>query len=902
MENVINLLLLILDSHYFLLTVVSILFIVKTYILAVFIRYGIQDSPIKKTWLCLLIVLLCSMISDSAWIITLLKMLVFGSIDYRIVRFWTRIAWGCTAIQYQGLSLFLESLVEKNYTIGLRQKIFVSITSTFSLFFIGLSLYNFNCLEPGQRPAIELIMEKLTVFYVLFPLMLSSVFLVWYKIMQKGVLKILKKQFKTLLLAVIIPYWITDFLEIYEFSFSWTLVTNSNTFVSLSKILLTYALFYCARKVMGFRFLNFKGQVESRINLSFMPRFKTILEQLSHVTNEQELKHITQRFFKDLFHISLNYTKLYIRKNRHYPHEKTVQDNDAIMQQVETFIHNHEKEFAGIIKKSKILIYDEIVFSNFYNQKPEYYTIATFLEAIQADVFLPIFQKEHLVAYIIVERNAHPEKLYSRTEQDQMLVFTNYLENIINLLQNKNFDMLIRQEKELQEEVYQKHQEINQYKESIHSFLRIKKQNDIGIILYKDHQFTFGNHVAKELINVNLNHEHNHPITKDLEELVRKVTAYKSPQTILTKDSQNNPLVLAAIPHFEQNNIIICVHHPEISHILNKQLELLADPDQWDYLLYLETTHIGKLINELIPGSGETLLNVKVELLKIALSKKAVFLDVPDNDLLPIAQLLHRASLREQLHILDLQGPSSTIDIGIKLFGIDPVFGSPTTELPLLAKLNETGSILIKNIHFLDLETQNHLADFIRYGVYQGLKSEQKKQSNVRIIASTNQNTRQLVQEGTFSQTLLDELNKSTLSIPSLMTLPEVELTSLADGFAKQVANKITHQLPSLTHSDKNKLIHNRPTSLNELKTRIQHMLAQKSKQHENGQDIVLEPAFGITDPELLHAAQLGKQALKNPKMMRLLWDKFKNQNKIALFLGVNRSTVNRRCKEYNLQ
>ena len=47
----------------------------------------------------------------------------------------------------------------------------------------------------------------------------------------------------------------------------------------------------------------------------------------------------------------------------------------------------------------------------------------------------------------------------------------------------------------------------------------------------------------------------------------------------------------------------------------------------------------------------------------------------------------------------------------------------------------------------------------------------------------------------------------------------------------------------------------------------------------------------------------IGKKALKDPQIMSLLWEKFeKNQNRIATFLGVNRSSVNRRCKDYNLQ
>ena len=54
--------------------------------------------------------------------------------------------------------------------------------------------------------------------------------------------------------------------------------------------------------------------------------------------------------------------------------------------------------------------------------------------------------------------------------------------------------------------------------------------------------------------------------------------------------------------------------------------------------------------------------------------------------------------------------------------------------------------------------------------------------------------------------------------------------------------------------------------------------------------------------PELIQAARLGKHALRDQRIMVMLWDKFKNQNKIASFLGVNRSSVNRRCKEFNLE
>jgi hypothetical protein len=59
--------------------------------------------------------------------------------------------------------------------------------------------------------------------------------------------------------------------------------------------------------------------------------------------------------------------------------------------------------------------------------------------------------------------------------------------------------------------------------------------------------------------------------------------------------------------------------------------------------------------------------------------------------------------------------------------------------------------------------------------------------------------------------------------------------------------------------------------------------------------------SVALAKEELVAAARLGKKALQDERVMVMLWNKFQNQNKISVFLGVNRSSVNRRCKEYNL-
>jgi transcriptional regulator of aromatic amino acid metabolism len=656
---------------------------------------------------------------------------------------------------------------------------------------------------------------------------------------------------------------------------------------------------------MGLRFLNLNTHVEAPINKEFMKGLKNVLEQLSHVTNTNELKHISQNFFKESFGIMHGKTTLYIKKSvassaKHI--QITATDSEHVM--AETFFASASERVLQYTRENGILIYDEIAFSNFYEETDDQTYILAFLDSIPADVFLPIYEKNEVLGYIIIERHARVGKLYSNVDRDEMIIFTNYLANIINMLHSKNVDSLLAHTKTLQEEVFRKHQEIHQYRESIRSFMRTKKQELVGILFYKNRRFTFANQAAQELIMININTMAGHPLSKAFRALANHVSNYKTSHTIDAKDINGNHIVLAGMPHLEQNQVIIMVHYPEISDLLKRQVTLLHDPSEWDYLLYLETTQSGKLINQLIPGTGATLLKFKVELLKLALSKQAVLLDdIPDQDIMPTVELLHHINLREKLHIIDLKHPASGYEIAVKLFGMHHIFNRPNQEVPLLSSLDTVGTLFIKNLHFLDRESQEHLAEFLSYGFYRTFKGSQKTAANVRVICSSDQDLYALTQENRFSATLFHELKRASLTMPSLHTLPEEELANLAEGFSEQnpTPQSLKH-LFTLTDADKHRLNITRPTSLSDLRHRVQHLIAQKSKQNSVIEATRYDSEQNFSDPELVQAARLGKHALKDEQVMRMLFKKLKNQNKIAHFLGVNRSSVNRRWKEYNLE
>lgn len=868
----------------------------------------------------LIITIIGLIASDIAWFIKALENLCYPK--YSIILFFIRIAWGLMALQYQALSLFIETLTEQKPTFNVRQKISSALSFSFFLFFFFVALTDINCQSSRDRSYIEFFTLKAEIVYLFFLIMPSTLFFSLRRLKKMSLPRILKKQITLLLKFLIIPWFICEILQNLTFQLAPGFVANSKALSILSTLLVTGAIYFAIRRILGLRFLNLRKQIQASkqfYTYAFIDNFKDVLEQLSFATTMTELGHITKTYFKNCFAIPLRRTTIYARKYEAIheldpqsalkkalqPEEPLSEHETKIQSLIEDFLSTADATVHTYLHQAKVIVHDEIAFNAFYENDPAERKVLALIQEINADIWLPIFDKQKMVAYIIIDRHSRgTENFYSNIEHDEMVVFANYLANIIHLLQNRNLDNLIQQEKELKEELYNKHQEINQYKESMRSFLRAGAQKKIGIIFYKGHRFIFANQSAQELIKISPNVQPGHPLSIALKNIARRVLEYKAPQTHIVNDSEGNKLVLSGVPNLEGNNVIITAHHPELSDILSTQINHLKDPSKWDYLLYLETTSSGQLINQLIPSNSETFLNFKIELLKTGLSKKALLLDMPEEDLMPTVELIHHIGLREHLYTLNLTAPEKNSELATKLFGINHLFAPDSAETgePLFRRLHNTGTLYIKNIQFLSAETQDYLTEYLHYGYYRTFKTDQKIIANVRIVCSSHQDLASLTHKKKFSRELFTELKKTTLIMPSLLTVADDELNTLADGFTEQALQEKTYKkLIELNSKEKEKLITQRPVSLQELRNKVQQELISKSKKQEVFEETQFDPAYELTDPDLVEAARLGKYALRDPRMLSLLWRKFGNQTKIAALLNVNRSSINRRLKEYKL-
>ena len=795
-------------------------------------------------------------------------------------------AWMLSCFKFHSLLLFLEKLTKNKIAFqGIHKGLFA-----IEIFLCGFFLVNYINYFIYQE---HLLLFHHISFITLFVWLLSiipSVLTIIVELTKKSLPAILQQQLKHLLSYILLPHITCIFLEFAPVFYygKFTPENHIPAFSNLGIILIMYTFYFCYKNIMGYRFLNLSENVQFQPHITVTTEFKDFIEQVNTATNFKELQYIAQDFFYEQFDISKKQVSIYMRNQSSCV--------NSVQKKIEEFLSNEQlaDNISKTLQLKKILLDKELEFDTFCNESNSNITFNNFLQNIHASIFLPITHHKRIIGYITVEKD-NTQVIYNQEQHNKMVLFAQFLAPALHMISQKSLYNQMQETKEIKEELYAKHQEVNQYKESIKKLLKDRVENHIGIIFYKNKHFSFRNKEAQQLIGINPNLQHSHPTAATLTNLAQQVEKFKSTQSMCITIHNGTKIMVTAMPYTEPTGgVVLTVRYPEATDIIKLQLDALKDPSKRDYLLYLETTTAGKIINKLIPSNSESLLQFKIQLLETALQKKALLLRSHPDDLNDMVKIIHEISLKEPLYILNLEGKQDT-KCSIKLFGINTLL-QQQQEPCLFEKLNQ-GTLFIKNIEHLDLVTQHKLAYFIKYGIYTPLKSEQRKFSNVRIICSTNENAHSLLQSKQIIPELYQELQKSSISLPSLLSIAQEDICDLVDGYVCQAIKDHQCKVP-LTIKDKDILLQKRIESFAELKQKIHSLMLSKK---ESVQEEKLIPRPSNLSSELELAAQLGKHALKDQKLMTELWNKLGSQSKIAEILGVNRSSVNRRCKDYNL-
>lgn len=867
---------------------------IKIYLLIISYKYAKNSKYFNSKFIIFLSIILGTIFEDFSWAVKIFRS--FGLINnYNLVIFTIRLAWIFCIVHYQALILFSNMLIPFSFKSKIN-KFFCNAVEFFNVtlgtilctIFLYLSFFKYNLTETPRYIFQNSIFKYFNfnteidlihfVYWYLLSITFVNLLILSFKVNSGSSLikipSLIKKQAKMLLAGIIIPKFCSELIQAYQF----TVYSNAaiiQPLYSISCILTIIMFFFYIKQIIGLRLLNFSNKVETFARTKFLEELKKTLDKLNIVQEVNEVRYITQNFFEKSFKINPENCYLYLKNKSDY--------QDQNIYKIISLNNNNLTNF------------EEIEFNYFYEEnliiKEKYKKIIDLMNELNTKLIIPIKSNEKIFGAITL--NKQEKKIFGTAQQEEFLIFSSYLAHTIYTLDQVNIKKLVQKCRSLEEDIYQKHNEIKQYKESLKNLLKNNSDQSVGVLYYKNKKFNFANKSATIFIDYDINQQLGHDLTKVLLNIVKHVEKYKTSQVKhYTDDQTNKKYLINALPHLDNNNIIITISNADATNIIKEQINELKNPSDWDYLLYLKTTNSGNYINKLIPGNSEKIINLKTQLLKLAITKKSLFLSGNKNDINILIKLVHDISLKEELVEYTVNKNKKISEIYIDLFGSKQILNEKKGILN-----NFNGTLVLNNIENLPYEVQIELAETIRYGTYKPYMANDSIQTEARILFTTTLFPEVVSEKKLVNSKLLQELEEQTIEFPLCESIENNELTNIIKSIAKKYApqNDLTN-IFELKEREINKIIKEKPASFYDLHTKIKEKIEQKNIIESD-----IEKTYNLSDPKVLEAAKLGKKALKNKDMMNILWKTFKNQNQIADILKVNRSSVNRRCREFGI-
>lgn len=326
-------------------------------------------------------------------------------------------------------------------------------------------------------------------------------------------------------------------------------------------------------------FYYLRNHVNKKIRKSILLdlEFKSVINQLANAKEIQEVIEITQSFFQKSF--STSYNKFsFIFHDEDMAHFNT-SDETMQLRYIEGFFHYYTNEIQHLAPQD-IFIFNDDFYHYCQNSFSNFYFIEPFFKSITAEILLPIYYNKTIIAYITICKNSR-EKSFTKEEQTVMLLFVSYLGTIINNLHQEDqshtisddIQTLEHKNRAIEKELKQTQRELK--KEKFDNLFRYANGKTMGVIYYKDGEFSYANDEADKIIKIDLNTDHDHPLTQVFNHVVEHIETHKKPYSYYTDTIDGNLLILTGNFYAEKNVILITAAQPDLTDIIIEQLPQL---------------------------------------------------------------------------------------------------------------------------------------------------------------------------------------------------------------------------------------------------------------------------------------------------------------------------------------
>lgn len=273
-----------------------------------------------------------------------------------------------------------------------------------------------------------------------------------------------------------------------------------------------------------------------------------------------------------------------------------------------------------------------------------------------------------------------------------------------------------------------------------------------------------------------------------------------------------------------------------------------------------------------------------------------------------VAREIHRASMEPKAPFVEINCASIPATLlESEIFGYEKgAFTDAKVSKKGLLEEAEAGTLFLDEIGELPLALQAKFLSFLETKQFRRLGSTQEKEANIRIIAATNKDLKEAVENKEFRQDLYFRINVVSLKLPTLTELGN-DIVLIAQNFINLFSFDFRKKVTSLSNEARKKLLnYSWPGNVRELRNVIEravifaddHIINEKeiilpdqTSHHDQGQADVLEiPDAGM------NIADVEKKLLKEA-----LTKANGNQTRAAKLLGLSLDTFRYRMKKYKI-
>ncbi|MEL7563886.1 MAG: sigma 54-interacting transcriptional regulator [Dehalobacterium sp.] len=336
-------------------------------------------------------------------------------------------------------------------------------------------------------------------------------------------------------------------------------------------------------------------------------------------------------------------------------------------------------------------------------------------------------------------------------------------------------------------------------------------------------------------------------------------------------------------------------------------------------LMFREMKEVNKLYSGYISGGSNfafdgligdsvSMKGLKEKALRIAKNNSTVMIrgeSGTGKELL--ARAIHSSSSRKK-------GPFIVINCGAipesllesELFGYDDgaFTGAKKGGKPGKFELANGGTLFLDEIGDMQLHLQVKILRVLQDGVYYRVGGRKEEQCDVRVIAATHRNLEQLIEEGKFREDLYYRLNVVPLYIPPLRERNE-DIETLLNYYLKYYNKVLNKEVIDFDSEVKDYLCKYRwPGNVRELQNLVEYTMNMVDSNYikfEHVPSRVLTPdSDGVNDYDKeMNLEKIVERTYKQAVTKYGRSEEGKIQ--IAEALGVSRSTVYRKLREYGL-